>query len=212
MSLRVEVVSAPPSPTAVEAARMLREATQLQGPETIGDAIQNLRLAYRLIAKTNIAYPVEVYLRLPMYLQAAGRADEGWREFNALLATGYPNMLAGDAAWHWMEAAVYDKMRLFLERERRMSHAVTMKVLSIVAEQKADLARSAENSWVDERISQRANAGNLQKRIGPLMKRAGLSGAAGKVIEITAARLKELPDGDDLKFEAQIAAEVSGRC
>ena len=60
------------------------------------------------------------YLRLPAYLQLAGRNDEAWRWFNKLTCGELPyreqsNELAFRLDWR---SLVSDKMRLFLEREK----------------------------------------------------------------------------------------------
>lgn len=64
--------------------KWLTKAVKYKKDKDFDQAIECLDKAYRLCA----GYPLETvfdnYLRLPAYLQAAGRADEGWGELNKL--------------------------------------------------------------------------------------------------------------------------------
>src|SRR5262245_45794184 len=96
---------------------LLRAATAKKDEGQIDTAIQLLRQAYQLIALSSIQYPVETFLRLPLYLQRAGKADEAWAELNKLLTNGYPNQPASQQLLPMDHYVIYDKMRLFLQRE-----------------------------------------------------------------------------------------------
>ena len=72
---------------------LLKKATEQKKSGDINNAILTLKLAYGEIAKTTIEYPVETFLRLPMYLQEAKQNDEAWKEFNKILAYGFPNQI-----------------------------------------------------------------------------------------------------------------------
>lgn len=124
---------------------LLKAATAASGDDS-DKAVALFREAHAQIALTDTDQGIDIFLRLPRYLQEGGRADEGWREFNHLLTGGYPNMPHGDHAWHCMESAVYDKMRLFLQREKRFTEAVTLGVLSVIYDIKAMLT-ARESTW-----------------------------------------------------------------
>lgn len=67
-----------------------------------------------------------VYLRLPAYLQLAGRNDEAWGWLNRFNCGEFPykeqsNEVAVQLGWR---AMVSDKMRLFLEREKKFKPAL----------------------------------------------------------------------------------------
>lgn len=62
---------------------LLKEATALKRAKHYDEAVAMLRRAYQTTPGPMIAER----LRLPMYLQLAGRADEGWGEMNRLNIT-----------------------------------------------------------------------------------------------------------------------------
>ena len=96
--------------------KLMRAATALSDTDP-NAAVETFREAAALIPETETDYTVAPFLRVPRYLQQAGRQEEAWEEFQRLLKDGYPNMQQGKRAWHRMESAVYDQMRLFLQRE-----------------------------------------------------------------------------------------------
>jgi hypothetical protein len=72
---------------------LLREATAKKKGGDMEGATKLLREAYVAISKVSTIYSIDTFLRLPLYLQEAGRSDEAWREFNRLLTEGYPNQI-----------------------------------------------------------------------------------------------------------------------
>ena len=65
---------------------LLRDATQKKDEKNLDGAIASLREAYKLMAQSTISYPIETFLRLPLYLQQAGRYAESIQEFERLLS------------------------------------------------------------------------------------------------------------------------------
>jgi len=108
---------------------LFKEATSLKKSGDIDGAILKLRSAYRAIEKTNITWSVQTFIRLPQYLQLAGRNDEAWKEFNNLLL-GYPNQLNVAEVLPMNHSIIYDKMRLFLQKEKRYKKAVVFGIFS----------------------------------------------------------------------------------
>ena len=66
-------------------AALHREATELKGKKEWDKAIACLQEAERLKPKVTTIYPVKHALRLPLFLQQAGRFDEAMQEFQKLL-------------------------------------------------------------------------------------------------------------------------------
>jgi len=97
----------------------------------MANAIEYVRTAYELIADDFVAYPVDTFLKLPMYLQKAGRNDEAWSYFNNLIINGYPNQVGGGVTY-MDHSKIYDKMRLFLQREKKADRAVRFGVWSYI--------------------------------------------------------------------------------
>lgn len=113
-----------------EADKLLERATQKKQDGDLDGAIQCLRDAYVEIAKEDIGYGVETFLRLPMYLQAAGKNDEAWGEFNRMIVEGYPNQMKDRDLIPMDSSVIHDKMRLFLQREGRKDAAVRFGAMS----------------------------------------------------------------------------------
>ena len=72
------VVNNTPNPSR----EMLKEATKLKKEKKYVEACEKLREAYA--AKGSEELMVEERLRLPMYLQLAGKNDEGWKTLNEM--------------------------------------------------------------------------------------------------------------------------------
>src|ERR1017187_5182793 len=96
---------------------LLNSPTAHRAPGRLDKAIGDLRDAYRIIAKGEVVYPVETFLRLPLYLQEANRTDEAWSEFCALLQHGFPLMPRDPCLLPMFHSSIYNKMRLFLLRQ-----------------------------------------------------------------------------------------------
>src|ERR1017187_156079 len=96
---------------------LLNSPTAHRAPGRLDKAIGDLREAYRIIAKGDVVYPVETFLRLPLYLQEANRPNEAWSEFYALLQHGFPLMPRDPCLLPMFHSSIYNKMRLFLLRQ-----------------------------------------------------------------------------------------------
>lgn len=118
---------------------LLRDATQKKDEKNLDGAIASLREAYKLMAQSTISYPIETFLRLPLYLQQAGRYAESIQEFERLLSNT-PAQIAR-AFSHVSEekrigfvaverATIFDKMRLAAQREKQFVIAAYYQVLS----------------------------------------------------------------------------------
>ena len=131
-----------------ERVRQLFKDATTASAEDPNKAVTLFRKAREQAALTGMDQGIDVFLRLPRYLQEGGRSEEGWQELNDLLTSGYPNMPEGDRAWRLKQSAVYDKMRLFLQREKRFSSAVLFGGLSIIFDIKAVLTEWPEARYI----------------------------------------------------------------
>jgi hypothetical protein len=125
---------------------LLKVATQKRDAGDINAAIELLRRAYSEIASSHVSYPVSTFLRLPLYLQEAGCAGEAWKEFESLLTHAYPNQLRNSEVLPMEHSQIYDKMRLFLQREKRFDLAVRFGILSYMSWAVGCIDRSANRS------------------------------------------------------------------
>ncbi len=97
--------------------KLLKSATANHEAGRFDEAIRDLLEAYKAIAKGEVLYPVETYLRLPLYLQDANRPTEAWSQFYVLLQQGFHLMPRDASLLPMFHATIYDKMRLFLQRQ-----------------------------------------------------------------------------------------------
>lgn len=109
---------------------LLKEAASRSRAGDFDYAIQVLRSAYRQILKQSERYPIDIYLRLPLYLQRADKAEEAWKVLNRMLVEGYPGQDKHPGAVAMDDSTIYDKMRILLQRENRYQEAVKFGVFS----------------------------------------------------------------------------------
>ena len=98
-------------------AKFLKSATAHREAGRLDKAINDLIEAYRAISKDDVCYPVETYLRLPLYLQEANRPDEAWSQFWSILQQGFHLMPRDSCLVPMFHSTIYDRMRLFLQRQ-----------------------------------------------------------------------------------------------
>ena len=205
---------------------LMKAATALSDTDP-NAAVETFRKAAALIPQTETDYTVAPFLRVPRYLQQAGRQEEAWEEFQQLLKGGYPNMQQGKGAWHQMESAVYDKMRLFLQREKRPGEAVQYGVRSIIAgirvwtvptgerrhrlESESPLVREREQERLGrlkshrmERLQHEQAEETLDTQLTKLLKRARLQPCHDEALALLCEWASRLPDADDAVYEAKL--------
>lgn len=110
--------------------KLLKKATSAKKSGNLDEAISLLRKAYKAISKNDLDYGVKTFLRLPLLLQEAGRLEEAWDEFHRLLTTGYPNQSKDPQLVPMNHSEIYDKLRLFLQREERNDEAIKYGIFS----------------------------------------------------------------------------------
>jgi len=168
---------------------LLKEATSQKKAGRIDYAIDLLRNAYALIARSSIEYPVQTFLRLPLFLQAAGRNDEAWREFNLLLINGYPNQSKSSKIIPMDHCNIYDKMRLFLQREGKVDRAVSFGVLSFLS-WAVGLHRQKRKAELSSYIS----PDNVEAILHKLLKKAGKEHLLDRISGIVNKEVANLPN------------------
>lgn len=117
----------PKDNSSVSARDLLKEATTLKKEKKFDEACTKLEEAYS--AKDAGDLTLKEKLRLPMYLQLAGKNDEGWRIINELL------MKHIDV---FSQAEIANQMRVFLQKENKFKHAILFSVWAICKEIERD--------------------------------------------------------------------------
>jgi len=131
ISTEVELQKLKPKWKESKESKLLKNATHKKKAGDLEGAIRDLRAAYEIYDKGHIIPSVEVFLRLPSYLQLAGKKDEAWGEYNKLIAK-VGNYWNDPHIAPMMCSKIYDKMRLFLQRENKYEKAVKFGVFSHV--------------------------------------------------------------------------------
>jgi hypothetical protein len=167
-------VSSSPTAGRLKADDLLKLAGACKEQGDLDGAIRHLRTAYDEICRANALFPVEDFLRLPMYLQQAGRGREAWQEFNDLLFQGYPNQTRDVTLVAQDRSKIFDKMRLFLEMQGNKDLAKVFSVFSLVCkgislhhegrtrELRTWFSKSACADFVKELKRFKGNLGKLQ--------------------------------------------------
>lgn len=110
-----------------ESRELLKQATQLKKAKEYDLACKKLKEAYECPDANNLM--VKDRLRLPMYLQLAGRNDEAWRILNELNAE-YTDVFS--------QADIAKQMRVFLQKEKRFKNAILYSIWSIAKDIERD--------------------------------------------------------------------------
>lgn len=115
-----------------QTARLLREATAAKDSGDMDTAIESLEKAVAAMYNSPVSYPIETWLRLPLYLQQAKRMDEALAIFHTLIAEteiriqrnfGHLSKSKRKPFYHNELATIYDKMRLACKREKMLDEA-----------------------------------------------------------------------------------------
>jgi hypothetical protein len=170
---------------------LLSKATAEHDSHNYDRATEYLRQAYSEIAQTGFDYGISTFLRLPLYLQKAGRGTEAWGEFNRLLLHRYP-CHGDDAAMVPMDhSRVYDKMRLFLQREGECDLAVVYGLLSHVTFAQS-MSRQGRRSEARSRVSHEEIRDCAEK----LLKKANRCKLLDGVVSLIRLQTKRLSNLD----------------
>jgi len=102
------------------ARELLKEATKLKSEKKYNEACGKLVEAYAAPDAEDLS--IEDRLRLPMYLQLACRADEGWGILNEL-SIKYLDVFS--------QSIIANQMRIFLQKEKKYKQAILFSVWSI---------------------------------------------------------------------------------
>jgi hypothetical protein len=185
----------------MEPYELLKQATAKKKAGDLESAIKLLRNAYKEISKSSIAYPVNTFLRLPAYLQEGGKSDEAWRELNNMLAKGYPHQSNDPRIVPIDHSAIYDAMRLFLQREGKNGSAVKFGVLSYICGA-LSLYRQSQSKDEDrffilerkDRLKKDFSRENIESTVTKLLKKAKKEELGVKVSAIVEEYIKKLPN------------------
>lgn len=170
---------------------LLKEATAKKDAGDIIGAIDILKKAYQEISKLETIYPVNTFLRLPLYLQDAGRNDEAWHEFDVLLTKGYPNQMNNPELIPMDHSIIYDKMRLFLQREGKNALAVQFGIFSFLS-----WAIGLNRQGRKEELRQHISKESIEETTMKLLKKAKKAERLGEITKIVEKQANALSKVD----------------
>jgi len=179
--------------------KLLKEASQKKKNGDLDGAIVLLKAAYNELDKHSWCFPIEVYLRLPLYLQEFGKKDEAWKEFNRLVlwVNSKPRYSCEIAP---MEvSAIWDKMRLFLQREGKNDYALQFAVWSYLSWAVGLYVQKREGELEEYKAET-----NIQKTFKTSLHKAGKEFLIDRLVKIILDSLSNLPVVD----YREIAKEV----
>ena len=169
-----------------------------------------LRKAYRKIRRTNIDYGIQTFLRLPMYLQAAGRGREALDELDRLFRDGCPNRIPrGESPRLMDQAAVLDKKRLVLQRQRKFAEAVPAGVLSWVLDTRGSMASPYDE--LHDRAERLREPEFWKPKLAKLLKPAKIPhNVEVGVMALVAHWMDKLPAADDDEYVRRLESLLLG--
>jgi len=184
--------------------RLLKEAANKKKNGDIDGAIKILRSVYDKLNSSGMMFSIETYLRLPLYLQEAGRRDEAWSEFNNLVLWVNSKPRYSSEVTPMDLSAIWDKMRLVLQRENRSEYAITFSIWSCLSWamglHKQNRLSELETYTTNE---------NILKALNPLLKKASKESFSEGITRIVSESLKQLPDIDFKKIANQVKEELN---
>ena len=169
--------------------KLLKEATARKKAGDLDGAIESLREAFSQTGEDGGGYGLTALLRLPMYLQEAGRSDEAWGELNELIL----RMSSGqDKSLAMMDISIiYDKMRLFRQREKKPEGAVIFGIFSYLS-----WATGLHMQERLEELEDYVSREKLEATILKLLKKAKKGDLLEQICDIVEEETRSLPHSD----------------
>jgi tetratricopeptide (TPR) repeat protein len=159
---------------------LLKLATEYKEKGDYNKAIDILKEAYVSISKTNIEYPIETYLRLPLYLQIAKRLDEAIIAFNELLSS---------TAFNMYHSIIYDKMRLFYQRENQSEKAIKFGIFSFLK-----WAEGLNEQDRKQELKYHLSQSNIKETIIKLLKKAKLDYLEKELLKVIKDHIENISE------------------
>lgn len=186
--------------------RLLREATELKRNGSFDRAIETLKAAYKELGKYSSVFPIEVYLRLPLYLQESGKKDEAWAEFNRLVSWVNSKPRYSPQVTPMELSAIWDKMRLFLQREGKNDYAVQFAVWSYLS--------WAAGLYIQKRqdeLEAYKEEANIQKALRSCLRKADKEFLTDKLVNIISRSLGNLPVVNYREIAETVQGELNSK-
>jgi hypothetical protein len=169
------------------------------------EALNHYYRAYHTMARSKDLFEAELFTRAPLCLQELGREAEAWFELNRILEYGCPGKHRyHDPATMWLDrAAIYDKMRLFLQRAGKYDHAIGYGI-NFYVHRTIACCMSDNIGKPGTMRSRRA----IESLLNPLLQKANKEPLLQPLAATLKNALKQAPDIDRRQLNSQVAALV----
>ena len=183
--------------------KLLKKATSAKKSGNLEGAISLLRKAYKAISKNDLDYGVKTFLRLPLLLQEAGKVEEAWDEFHRLLTKGYPNQSKDPQLVPMNHSEIYDKLRLFLQREERNDEAIKYGIFSHLSWASGLYLQKRRDEFKDFIAAE-----TIDDIVMKLLKKAKKANLSEKVSNLVKHEIKNIPKIDFHAFGSKLDSVI----
>lgn len=192
----------------------LKKATELKEKKDYEGACNLVKQALNSSFELKEPQPITTWLRLALYLQDSGKNDEGWQLLVDLLAKGHPqaNLFHNydNVSRNLDLVSIHDKMRLFLQREKKFDAAIIHGIKSFLYNCK-NVHYNAfvdKDEWLNKEFLKEwkiiLNARNIENEISISFKKSSKQGQLKIVSKKISDYLKTLDSKD---FDVNLIVE-----
>ena len=165
---------------------LMRESTALKKAGKFEEAVEKIQEAYKEAQEKHLTLTVKDYLKLPPYLQKAGKNDEAWSWFNDLIRSFASDPMS--------LSQIYEKMGLFRERENNPKDAIKYNVLSSMYWCLGLHEQVTQLGWSDRKPELTRCKQNISDGYGKMLKKAGCEHLEDGLKKIITEHMKVFPN------------------
>lgn len=165
---------------------LMKESTALKKDGKINEAVEKIKEAYKEAQEKGLTLTVNDYLKLPPYLQKAGKNDEAWAWFNDLIRSSANDPMS--------LSQIYGKMGLFREREKNPKDAIKYYVLSSMYWCLGLHEQVTQLGWTDRKPELMRCKQNISDGYGKILKKAGCEHLEDGLKKIISEHMKVFPN------------------
>jgi hypothetical protein len=195
-----------PNRQPIDSSELLRNATAEKARDNINAAIELLKRFWEEEPFGSSGFGVEAYLKLPMYLQQAGQSDEAWRTLKTLLNDyGLSDAKQNEQIVPMARSVIYDKMRLFWQREGKAQAAVKYGILSHM-----QWLLGLHRQHRREEFRDSAKRETIEEVVEPLLKKAKSLHYSSPICDLVEAEITRMPSVDENSLGSAVDQLVLG--
>ena len=170
--------------------KKLTEAVEHKKNENWEMAFKALHEAYERMKYSEIDYGIDTFLRLPMYLYAAGKKDIAWKILNNYLRGEYPIIKGEKNLFQQVsdQLKIKDKMRAVLEREKKFTQSLPffcevqyLYIQNLKEISKWEFNSKETKSSHKKRLAEASSLKKITELLKPKLKKAKISGQEEKI-------------------------------